>query len=126
MAGGEFAVRRGELVRAATQPVAVASQGAQSPSWGLEVKPIAVAVNGRTASNCNSSFGNATIVNFQPATDVIEIDHAVFATVQALLAATHDNGHGSAVITADAHDTITLKDVSLAQLEAHLSGFHII
>jgi len=35
MAGGEFAVRRSELVRAATQPVAVASQGAQrSPSMG--------------------------------------------------------------------------------------------
>jgi len=54
MAGGEFAVRRGELVRAATQPVAVATQGAQNPSWGLGVKPIAVALNGRTASNCLS------------------------------------------------------------------------
>jgi hypothetical protein len=74
----------------------------------------------------NSTFGDATITNFQPASDVIEIDHSVFANVQALLAATRDDGHGNVVTTVDAHDTITLKDVNLAQLEAHLSGFHII
>ena len=71
-------------------------------------------------------FGHDTITNFQPATDVLQIDHSVFANVQAILAATQDDGHGNAVITADLHDSITLQHVSLAQLQAHQSDFHII
>jgi hypothetical protein len=72
------------------------------------------------------AFGNATITNFQPTTDVIQIDHSVFADVQALLAASQDDGHGNVVITADLHDTITLHNVTVAQLQAHQSDFHII
>jgi hypothetical protein len=72
------------------------------------------------------AFGNATITNFQPTNDVIQIEHSVFANVQALLAATQDDGHGNVVITADAHDSITLQHVTVAQLQAHQSDFHII
>jgi hypothetical protein len=50
----------------------------------------------------------------------------VFANVQALLAATQDDGHGNVVVTADAHDSITLQHVTVAQLQAHHSDFHII
>jgi hypothetical protein len=71
-----------------------------------------------------ANFGNATVTNFHPDTDMIEIDHTVFADVQALLAATHDDGHGNAVITADSHDTITLKNVTVAQLVQHQGDFH--
>jgi hypothetical protein len=39
------------------------------------------------------------------------------------LAATHDDGNG-AVITADAHDSITLKNVTVAQLVQHQGDFH--
>lgn len=56
--------------------------------------------------------------------DVIQIDHAVFADLQALLAATHDDGIGNAVITANPHDTITLKNVTVAQLVQHQGDFH--
>jgi serralysin len=56
---------------------------------------------------------------------VIQINHSVFANVQALLAATQDDGYGNVVITADAHDTITLQNVTMAQLQAHQSDFHI-
>jgi Ca2+-binding RTX toxin-like protein len=68
------------------------------------------------AANC----GPETI----PYTDVIEIDRTVFADIQALLAAAHDDENGSAVIAADSHDTITLKDVTVAQLIEHQGDFY--
>jgi len=71
-----------------------------------------------------ANFGHETITNFHPNTDVIEIDHTVFAGVQALLAAAHDDGQGNAVITADPHDSITLKNVNVAQLVQHQGDFH--
>jgi hypothetical protein len=71
-------------------------------------------------------FGNTTITNFQPTNDVIQIDHSVFTNVQALLTATQEDGHGNLEVTADPHDTITLQNVTLAQLQAHQSDFHII
>jgi hypothetical protein len=74
----------------------------------------------------SGAIGHDTITNFQPTSDVIQIDHSVFANVQALLAATQDDGHGNVVITADAHDSITLQHVALAQLQTHQSDFHII
>jgi serralysin len=71
-----------------------------------------------------ANFGNVTIGNFHPETDVIEIDHTVFADFQALLAAAHDDGSGNAVIAADPQDTITLKNVTVAQLVQHQGDFH--
>jgi VCBS repeat-containing protein len=71
-----------------------------------------------------ANFGNVTLTNFNPATDVIEIDHTVFADFQALLAATQDDGNGNSVITADPHDTITIKNVTVAQLIQHQGDFH--
>jgi hypothetical protein len=38
------------------------------------------------------------------------------------LAAAHDEATGNAVITADAHDSITIKNVTVAQL--HQADFH--
>src|SRR5262249_35115609 len=70
------------------------------------------------------NLGNAAIANFHPDTDTIEIDHTVFADFQALLAAAHDDATGNAVITADAHDSITIKNVTVAQLAQHQSDFH--
>jgi hypothetical protein len=61
---------------------------------------------------------------FRPGTDEIEIDDAVFADFQALLAATQDDGNGNAVITADPNDTITIKNVTVAQLVQHQGDFH--
>jgi hypothetical protein len=103
------------------------------------VTPVATSPNGTTvaATSANKSltddsfvftpgFGHDKITNFQPTTDVLQIDHSVFANVQALLAATQDDGHGNVVITADAHDSITLQHVTVAQLQTHQSDFHII
>ena len=72
------------------------------------------------------NFGQATISNFAPALDTIQIDHTMFATVSALLAATHDDASGNAVITDALHDTITIKNVTTAQLLAHQADFHFV
>jgi VCBS repeat-containing protein len=72
------------------------------------------------------NFGQATITNFAPASDTIQIDHTMFANVNALLAATHDDTHGNAVITDAQHDTITIKNVTTAQLLAHQADFHFV
>jgi hypothetical protein len=75
-------------------------------------------------STIGARRGNATITNFHPDTDTIEIDHTVFADFHELLAVAQDDGHGNAVITADAHDSITIKNVTVAQLVQHQTDFH--
>jgi hypothetical protein len=72
------------------------------------------------------NFGQVTITNFAPATDTIEFSKTVFANIKALLAATHDDASGNAVMTDAAHDTITLKQVTTAQVLAHQNDFHFI
>ncbi|HZR76019.1 NF038122 family metalloprotease [Bradyrhizobium sp.] len=72
------------------------------------------------------NFGQATIANFNPSSGTMQIDHTMFATVSALLSATHDDVNGNAVITDAQHDTITVKGVSTAQLLAHQTDFHIV
>jgi hypothetical protein len=70
-------------------------------------------------------FGNVTLTNFDPDTDVIEIDRTEFADFQALLAVTQDDGNGDAVVTADTNDMITIKNVAVAQLVQHQGDFHL-
>ena len=69
-------------------------------------------------------FGRVTINNFNPATDIIQVDHSLFGNAHAILANALDDGHGNTVITYDATDTITLAHVTKAAL--HLSDFHIV
>ena len=72
------------------------------------------------------NFGQATISHFVPGTDTRQIDHTLFAGMNALLASLHDDGHGDAIITDAAHDTITLQNVTTAQLLAHAGDFHLV
>jgi len=72
------------------------------------------------------NFGQVTIPHFAPEADIIQIDRAIFANMDALLAATHDDSHGNAVITDAAHDTITLQNVTMGQLRAHQDSFHFL
>jgi len=55
--------------------------------------------------------------------DVIDFNHSIFSSAQAVLNATTYLG-GNAVITIDAHDSITLVGVHSGQL--HTSDFHIL
>lgn len=71
------------------------------------------------------NFGQITLSNFNPATDVIQINRSVFANASDLLSGTHDDGHSNAAITATAHDTIAIQNVTSAQLLAHQDDFHL-
>ncbi|GLH80381.1 hypothetical protein SSBR45G_52900 [Bradyrhizobium sp. SSBR45G] len=75
----------------------------------------------------NSHFGSATIGDLDLAKDTVEIDHALFANIDALVAAAQaaNNGHDT-VITDAAHDSLTLKGVTLDQFKAHHDGFHLV
>lgn len=75
----------------------------------------------------NPHFGSATIGDFDTSKDTIEIDHSLFANINAIVAAAQsaNNGHDT-VITDAAHDTLTLKGVTLEQFKAHHDGFHLV
>jgi hypothetical protein len=98
------------------------STGSQAGATQTAVAPAAIDPNGSDTFVPN--FGHETISNFHPDSDVFEIDHTVFADFRALLAATHDDGHGNAVIAASPNDTITVQSVTVAQLVQHQSDFH--
>ena len=72
------------------------------------------------------NFGQATLTHFAPGNDNIQIDHTMFSSLDALFAAIHDDAHGNAVITDAAHDTITVQNVTTAQLLAHQGDFHLV
>jgi len=55
----------------------------------------------------------------------LQFSKSIFANITALLAATHDNGSGDAILSDAAHD-ITLQHVTTAQLIPHQSDFHFV
>ncbi len=71
-----------------------------------------------------AALGHSAIANFNPAADMIQFSSSVFANIQSILNAVHDDGHGNSVISIDAHDSITLNGVNKAQL--HASDFHVV
>jgi hypothetical protein len=64
------------------------------------------------------------VTNFNAAADTLQFSSSLFANAQAALNAITDDGHGNAVVTLDAHDTITLSGVAKAQL--HITDFHFV
>jgi hypothetical protein len=72
------------------------------------------------------NFGSVTLANFSYETDTIQFGKAVFADINALSTAVHDDTLGNAVITDAAHDVITIRHVTTAQLLAHQSDFHFV
>ena len=83
-----------------------------------------IAGSGNDTFVFQANFGHDTISNFKVDTDVIAIDHSVVADFQALLAAAHDDGHGNSVIAPDANHSITVQNVTVAQLVQHQGDFH--
>jgi VCBS repeat-containing protein len=75
----------------------------------------------------NAGFGTATINNFDVTQDAINIGRVLFENVSAILASAQpiNSGHDT-IITDTAHDTITLTNVTIAQLQAHTNLFHLI
>ncbi|MGA9087536.1 MAG: hypothetical protein WB420_00330, partial [Bradyrhizobium sp.] len=71
-----------------------------------------------------AGVGHDTVANFHPTTDTLQFSGTIFASAQAAMNATLDDGHGNTVVALDAHDTITLSGVLKAQL--HVSDFHVV
>jgi fibronectin-binding autotransporter adhesin len=76
----------------------------------------------------NPQFGSATIADFDVTKDTLEVNHALFGTsVQDVLNSAQAANAGLDTVLVDAaHETITLKGVTLAQLTAHQNDFHIV
>jgi Ca2+-binding RTX toxin-like protein len=71
------------------------------------------------------NFGANTITDFDVKNDAIQFDKSIFAGVADVLKHTADSAQGA--IISDAHgDMITLTGVTLAQLQAHQSDFHLV
>ena len=71
----------------------------------------------------NAGFRAATIGDFNIANDRIEIDHNLFSSIAEILAAAHDSGTDTIITAPTGHDTITLKGVAAANLQAF--DFHL-
>jgi YD repeat-containing protein len=71
------------------------------------------------------NFGNDTVSNYTPGHDIIAIDHTIFASASAVVAAATEVGN-NAVIHVDANDSITLIGISVATLSQHQNDFHIV
>ncbi len=77
----------------------------------------------------NAGLGKDTVKDFNVDQDILLFDHTLFsnATAEQILSQTHDSKTG-AVIAVDAHDTITLVGVTVAQLQtaqqAHVDWLH--
>jgi Ca2+-binding RTX toxin-like protein len=70
-------------------------------------------------------FGANTITDFNVKTNTIQFDKSLFASVSDILMHTTNSAHGAVI--SDGHgDTVTLAGVTLAQLQAHQSDFHLV
>jgi VCBS repeat-containing protein len=70
-------------------------------------------------------FGLNTITDFNVNNSAIQFDKSIFAGVSDILKHTADTAHGAVI--SDGHgDTVTLAGVTLAQLQAHQSDFHLV
>jgi hypothetical protein len=70
-----------------------------------------------------AGVGHTTVTDFNPDSDALQFKSQIFASVQDVFNAMHDDGHGNTVIAIDAQDTVTLNGVIKAQL--HASDFHV-
>jgi len=66
------------------------------------------------------------MVNFDPPKDTIQFGSSILANIADLLAALHDDAHGHAAPTVAAHDTLTIQNVTAAELLAHQTGFDFV
>jgi VCBS repeat-containing protein len=71
------------------------------------------------------NFGANTITDFNVNNSAMQFDKTLFTSVSDVLAHTTDTAHGAVI--SDAHgDSVTLIGVTLAQLHAHQTDFHLV
>jgi serralysin len=123
--GGGIIVYAALTSNQSATPGGVASDAAGPAVANNSPGPLSVSA-GQDSFVFTPNFGQVALANFNPTTDTIQISNSVFANMSALLAATHDDPQGNAVITDAAHDTSTIQHVTTAQLLAHQSDFHFV
>ena len=74
------------------------------------------------------SATHATIADVDLGHATINIDHTLFADVASMLAAsTHAaNAGADTIIVSAANDTLILQGLTMAQVQAHASSFHLV
>ena len=82
-----------------------------------------VGVSGNDTFVFKPGFGHDTIADFHPGQNAIDIDHNLFANIQAVMDSV-TGINGNTVITDNAGDTITLANV--APINLHPSDFHLV
>jgi Ca2+-binding RTX toxin-like protein len=71
------------------------------------------------------NFGANTITDFNVNNDTVQFDKSIFASAADVLAHTSNSAPGAVI--SDGHgDIVTLTGVTLAQLQAHQSDFHLV
>jgi serralysin len=87
---------------------------------------IAAAVAGKDNFVFAPNYGQANISHSTLTLGSPQIAHSAFANLDALLTATHYDSNGNAVNRDVPHDTITIENVTMAQMFAHQGDFHLI
>jgi hypothetical protein len=108
-------------------PAAATAPAATNQAIAAAANPSVVAIaSGRGGSFVfDSNFGHVTIAN-EALPAGIDFSHAVFANINAVVAAAQNDGHGNTIITDPTHDTLTIQNMTSQQSHAHQSDFHLI
>ncbi|WP_050886711.1 NF038122 family metalloprotease [Bradyrhizobium sp. ORS 285] len=88
--------------------------------------PQSVPLAGHDSFVFGEHFGLISTPGFTPGSDTFVVDHNGLSSQSAPLTWLHDVTAGRAVITDAAQDAMTIQHVSVADLLAHLSSFHIL
>ena len=73
------------------------------------------------------SMGRELIADFTAGTDLMQIDHSMFANMTALLAATHDAAQShTVVVTPDVGSSIIQDSLQKGLFAAHHGDFHFV
>ena len=111
-----------------TQSYGVTVADAQNPAMNVN-QTVSVTVGGPGGDNFvfKPGIGLDTIVNFDPTHDTIELDHFANAqTVQQLESLITSDAHGDAVIALGHHDSITVANVTAAQVQQLAQSGHVL
>jgi VCBS repeat-containing protein len=111
-----------------TQSYGVTVADAQNPAMNVN-QTVSVTVGGPDGDNFvfKPGIGLDTIVNFDPTHDTIELDHFANAqTVQQLESLITSDAHGDAVIALGHHDSITVANVTAAQVQQLAQSGHVL
>ncbi len=111
-----------------TQSYGVTVADAQNPAMNVS-QTVSVTVGGPGNDNFvfKPGIGLDTIVNFDPTHDTIELDNFANAqTVQQLESLITSDAHGDAVIALGHHDSITIANVTAAQVQQLAQSGHVI